>query len=100
MATPQMFNSQRAPQLADEHRMHLQFGLASLTLYAFAVLYPGFTILLALAGRLHIPLGWRRGAFVAASSLLLSPGPFLLTPFGPGALVPQRAPGRRQPCSR
>ena len=87
-ATPEMFNTRRNPQLAEESIMGGLLGLSALLFYGFFVIWPAFWIFLKLLDYLTLPIWLKRILFIAASSLLLPHGFILLTPFGPAIFVP------------
>jgi len=87
-ATPEMFNTRRNPQLAEESIMGGLLGLSALLFYGFLVIWPAFWIFLKLLDYLTLPIWLKRILFIAVSGLLLPPGFILLTPFGPAIFVP------------
>lgn len=89
ISTPEMFNNeQQSPIMQLPRVAGILLALIGLLFYGVAIIWPGFWIASKLLNHLMIPNSIKRIVFILASSLLLTPGLTLLTPFGPPALLP------------
>jgi hypothetical protein len=87
--TPQMFNErQDSPAKKASQRKVLQFQISMLVSYSVIVFLPGFSLALRYFNHLSFPRLQSRILFSFVSGLFLTPGLFMLPPFGPLLLVP------------